>query len=50
MTSFYWWPKPLNIKVIHKVRKRWHGNPFFCHIGDENFKNRGKKTLGFNRA
>jgi hypothetical protein len=50
MTSFYWWPKPLNNKVIHKVKKRWHGNPLFGHIGDEMFKNGKKITLGFNRA
>jgi hypothetical protein len=34
------------IKVIHKVRQRWHsGTPLFSHIGYEISKKRKKKVL-----
>jgi hypothetical protein len=33
-------------KVIRKVRKRWHQNPLFGHIGDEILKIGKKKYIG----
>jgi hypothetical protein len=39
----------IKIKVIRNVRKKRHRNPLFGRIGDEIFKNRGKKSAqGFN--
>jgi hypothetical protein len=33
-------------KAIHKIRKRWHRNLLFGHIGDETSKNREKNYIG----
>ncbi len=33
-------------RVKPKVRKRWHQNPLFGHIGDKISKNRNKKYTG----
>jgi hypothetical protein len=34
-------------KITCKIKKTWHRNPLFSHIGDEISKNTKKKTLGF---